>query len=335
MELSGHSYLFMEIHKRVLRFFVVLMFIDCSQTKATDFGCGCLSFCFSKIWDYLVLCFVFGLGYKTVQFRVHLRELSRRMSELGGKSRGLRGGFRLKGSAARAKMESNVIEKCVLEEKNGVLDSNGEVGHLKDDGFVYEDGDEEGMEDIDEDEIFDVIALRKLVKVQRRRVDAAQVELKKERMASASAADEAMAMIMRLQNEKSSLRIRVNELQRLAEEKQVHDHEVIQSLQWIIMKHESERSLLEDQLRLSREKLKVYEKSDEVDRFDCSRPTIDVSSSASRTDGRLISSLDFDSSPIYGSMFRTSLVGAKFIAVTDPETIQYIFQEEGKLFEMS
>ncbi|GAB2219395.1 hypothetical protein Droror1_Dr00007030 [Drosera rotundifolia] len=302
MELSGHSYLFMEIHKRVLRFFVALMFMDCSQTKATDFGCGCLSFCFSKIWDYLVLCFVFGLGYKGVQFRLHLRQLSRCVSALGGKSRGLRGGFRLKGGLARAaRMESYMMEKCSLEERNGGLDSNGDVGQWKDDGFVNEDGDgERKMEDCDEDEIFDVIALRKLVKVQRRRADAAQIELEKERMASATAADEAMAMIMRLQSEKSSLRIGVNELQRLAEEKQVHDHEVIQSLQWIIMKHESERSLLEDQLRLCREKLKVYEKSDEGDRFDCCRPTTDASSSAtaSRTDGRLISSLDFDSSPM-------------------------------------
>ncbi|GAB4838397.1 hypothetical protein Ancab_027932 [Ancistrocladus abbreviatus] len=57
-----------------------------------------------------------------------------------------------------------------------------------------------------------------------------------------------MAMILRHQNEKSSIQMQANQMQRLAEEKQLHDQEVIESLHRIIMKHESERSLLEDQL---------------------------------------------------------------------------------------
>lgn len=37
----------------------------------------------------------------------------------------------------------------------------------------------------------------------------------------------------------------------------------------------------------------------------------------------------------YGSVFRTSLVGAKVIGIADPDIIRFVFQEEGKLFKIS
>ncbi|PRQ24224.1 putative Zein-binding domain-containing protein [Rosa chinensis] len=104
-----------------------------------------------------------------------------------------------------------------------------------------------------EDEVFDVLSLRQLVKIERRRGNEARAELEKERMAAASAAEEAMAMILRLQNEKSSTEIQASHYRQIAEQKQQYDEAVIQSLQWIIMKHESERSQLEEQLRLCRQ----------------------------------------------------------------------------------
>ncbi|KAF3435878.1 hypothetical protein FNV43_RR22970 [Rhamnella rubrinervis] len=107
-----------------------------------------------------------------------------------------------------------------------------------------------------EDEEFDVTALRKLVKTERKRANEAQTELEKERMAAASATEEAMAMILRLQSEKSCVEMQASQYRRMAEQKQQYDEAIIQSLQWIVMKHESERSLLEDQLRLCRQKLK-------------------------------------------------------------------------------
>ncbi|KAK7301585.1 hypothetical protein RJT34_12452 [Clitoria ternatea] len=58
-----------------------------------------------------------------------------------------------------------------------------------------------------EDEMFDVMSLRKLVKVERQRYNSACPKIEKERGAAASAAEEAMAMILRLQNEKSSVEI--------------------------------------------------------------------------------------------------------------------------------
>ncbi|KAM7474824.1 hypothetical protein LguiB_022067 [Lonicera macranthoides] len=102
-----------------------------------------------------------------------------------------------------------------------------------------------------------------LVKKERAKANAAYLELEKERMASSTAAEEAMAMILRLHNKKSLIELEANHYRRLAEEKQQHDQEVIQSLQWIVMKHESERSVLEERLRICRQKLKIYMKGDD------------------------------------------------------------------------
>ncbi|KAJ4716756.1 myosin-binding protein 3-like [Melia azedarach] len=115
-----------------------------------------------------------------------------------------------------------------------------------------------------------VMALRKLVKIERQRANMALMELEQERMAAASAADEAMAMILRLQSGKSAIEIEANQYHRLAEQKQEYDREVIQSLQWIVMKHEAERSLLEDKLRSCMQKLKQYVKDDdhEMEQFE-------------------------------------------------------------------
>ncbi|XP_017190407.2 protein FLOURY 1-like [Malus domestica] len=103
-----------------------------------------------------------------------------------------------------------------------------------------------------------------MVKVERRRRNEARVELEKERMAAASAAEEAMAMILRLQNEKSCTEIQAKQYRQMAEQKQQYDEVMFRSMQWIIMKHESERSLLEEQLRLYRQKLQQCLKGDET-----------------------------------------------------------------------
>ncbi|KAF7143648.1 hypothetical protein RHSIM_Rhsim05G0100200 [Rhododendron simsii] len=150
-----------------------------------------------------------------------------------------------------------------LEENNGVekrngdyvkenFVSNGEFGEFaKGDGIVKENFDSHGefgnesngQELVNGDEEVDAKALRELVNIERQRADALYVELEKERNAAATASEEAMAMILRLQNEKSLIEMEAKQYRRLAEEKQIHDQEVIQSLRWIVMKHESERGL--------------------------------------------------------------------------------------------
>ncbi|KAI3774621.1 hypothetical protein L1987_49180 [Smallanthus sonchifolius] len=149
---------------------------------------------------------------------------------------------------------------------------------------IDEGSDADKQEHCDEDEVFDVMSLRKLVKMERQRAADAYAELEKERMAATSAAEEAMAMILRLQNEKSVVEMEAQQHRRLSHEKQVHDQEVIQLLRWIVMKHESERSLLEDRLRLCKQRLMLY-MNDDGDDDGCEL-------SLSYLDERLVSSLD-------------------------------------------
>ncbi|KAL8540513.1 hypothetical protein ACS0TY_001951 [Phlomoides rotata] len=115
----------------------------------------------------------------------------------------------------------------------------------EDDECYRADEDESKREEDDET---DVSRLRKLVKIERSRANAAVAEVVKERAASATAAEEAMAMIMRLQNEKSSIEMESSQYRRLAEEKQIHDHQVIESLQWLVWRNETEMKLLQEEL---------------------------------------------------------------------------------------
>ncbi|KAG6387252.1 hypothetical protein SASPL_152439 [Salvia splendens] len=55
------------------------------------------------------------------------------------------------------------------------------------------------------------VGIEGLVKMERRRADAALAEVERERSASATTAEEAMAMIQRLQREKNSIEIATNQ----------------------------------------------------------------------------------------------------------------------------
>ena len=219
------------------------------------------------------------------------------MCDFRGKSSILRKRFCLKNGefgSLTFLMSSNSSTKDDLLVSKEVANSHGDVKAKE----VLEDGNEEDEEECyDEDEEFDVMALRKMVKIERQRANAADAELEKERMAAASAAEEAMAMILRLQSVKSSTDMQANQYRRMAEQKQQYDQEVIRSLQWIVMKHESNRSLLEDQLRLCRQKLKLYMKGDEVDEREGIDASMNLLNSTTRDvlDDVLISSLDMDS----------------------------------------
>ncbi|KAK8568290.1 hypothetical protein V6N12_006844 [Hibiscus sabdariffa] len=188
---------------------------------------------------------------------------------------------------ARGKSDDLRRGNCLKHEANEVSDPNVRkpIDNCKE--LVKKDTDFEAKYAIEEvtgekekeccpeDEEFDVLALRELVKIERRRTKAAYQEfeketkaayqeLEKERLASSSAAEEAMTMILRLQNEKSLVEMDANQFKRIAEQTHEYDQQVIESLQWIVMKHESERSSLEKQLQLCKQKLKLYMKDDEL-----------------------------------------------------------------------
>ncbi|XP_047160987.1 probable myosin-binding protein 5 [Vigna umbellata] len=115
-----------------------------------------------------------------------------------------------------------------------------------------------------EDEVFDVMSLRRMVKSERQRFNAACAEIEKERGAAASAAEEAMAMILRLQSEKSAVEIQATQFRRMVEQKQEYDLEVIESLQWTVEQVESQKNLLERQLGVLRERLRDFLNDHEI-----------------------------------------------------------------------
>lgn len=116
-----------------------------------------------------------------------------------------------------------------------------------------------------EDEEFDVMILRRLVKKERRRADIACNDLEKERAAAASAIDETMAMIARLQGEKNAAEVRANQERRMTEQKQAYDQEVIESLRLMLARSEDRRDVLEGRLSQWGRKLEMSDDDDDQD----------------------------------------------------------------------
>ncbi|CAK7333919.1 unnamed protein product [Dovyalis caffra] len=77
-------------------------------------------------------------------------------------------------------------------------------------------------------------------------------DLEKERAAAASAADEAMAMIMRLQEDKASIEMEARQYQRMIEEKFAYDEEEMTILKELIVRRERENHFLEKELEAYR-----------------------------------------------------------------------------------
>lgn len=107
-----------------------------------------------------------------------------------------------------------------------------------------EEGDEEdgeGEERFGEDEGDVIVKLkRELVKEQNLRAWA-EMELEKERKAALSAADEAMAKIMLLQNEKGLMEREARQYREMMEQKQAYDREIVENLKWIILNLQEEK----------------------------------------------------------------------------------------------
>ncbi|KAF8703358.1 hypothetical protein HU200_032156 [Digitaria exilis] len=98
-----------------------------------------------------------------------------------------------------------------------------------------EDEEDNGGDTSDSDE-GNVQYLRRRLKEERLLKEVALEELEKERLAAASAADEAMAKIACLHSEKALVEREARQLQEMAKQKQMYDRQVIESLQWVITK---------------------------------------------------------------------------------------------------
>ncbi|XP_045823872.1 probable myosin-binding protein 5 [Trifolium pratense] len=96
--------------------------------------------------------------------------------------------------------------------------------------------------------------LKRQVRLDRKSLMALYMELDEERSASAVAANNAMAMITRLQAEKAAVQMEALQYQRMMEEQAEYDEEALQATNEILVKREEEIRNLEDELEFYRNK---------------------------------------------------------------------------------
>ena len=85
--------------------------------------------------------------------------------------------------------------------------------------------------------------LKSALKSERKALSTLYAELEEERSASAIAANQTMAMINRLQEEKAAMQMEALQYQRMMEEQSKYDHEALQLLNELMMKREKERKI--------------------------------------------------------------------------------------------
>lgn len=89
---------------------------------------------------------------------------------------------------------------------------------------------------------------------------ALNLELEKERSAASTAADEAMAMILRLQKEKAEIAMESKQYHRMIEEKSVYDAEEMEILKEIIVRRERENHVLLQEVEMYKQMLGSLER---------------------------------------------------------------------------
>lgn len=101
--------------------------------------------------------------------------------------------------------------------------------------------------------------LKAALKSERKALSTLYLELEEERSASAIAANQTMAMINRLQEEKAAMQMEALQYQRLMEEQSEYDQEALQLLNELMLKREKEKQELEKELEAYRKKVHEYE----------------------------------------------------------------------------
>ncbi|KAE9604498.1 putative GTD-binding domain-containing protein [Lupinus albus] len=101
----------------------------------------------------------------------------------------------------------------------------------------------------------DVAAMKEALNAQQQLLQKLCVELDKEREASASAASEALDMIMRLQGEKAAVKMESSHYKRMAEEKIGHADATLEFFEELMYKKEMEIASLEFQVQAYKHKL--------------------------------------------------------------------------------
>ncbi|CAK7339035.1 unnamed protein product [Dovyalis caffra] len=106
--------------------------------------------------------------------------------------------------------------------------------------------------------------LKTALKAERKAFGALYTELEEERSASAIAANQTMAMINRLQEEKAAMQMEALQYQRMMEEQSEYDQEALQLLNELMIKREKEKQELEKDLEVYRKKVLDYEAKEKL-----------------------------------------------------------------------
>ncbi|TKY45707.1 Myosin-binding protein 3 [Spatholobus suberectus] len=114
------------------------------------------------------------------------------------------------------------------------------------------------------DPVLTIDRLKTALKAERRALSAVYQELEEERSASAVAANQTMAMITRLQEEKAAMQMEALQYQRMMEEQSEYDQEALQLLNELMMKREKEKQELEKELEEYRQKVMEYEAKEKL-----------------------------------------------------------------------
>ncbi|CAA3032826.1 Hypothetical predicted protein [Olea europaea subsp. europaea] len=128
----------------------------------------------------------------------------------------------------------------------------GEDMHMKENILLVEDLKENGQGDLGSngDEKNAIRFLKLALEEEHASGLALFHELEKERSAAATAADEAMAMILRLQEEKAAIEMEARQYQRILEEKSAYDAEEMNILKEILVRTEREKHFLEKEVEV-------------------------------------------------------------------------------------
>lgn len=114
------------------------------------------------------------------------------------------------------------------------------------------------------DPILTIEKMKSALKAERKALSALYSELEEERSASAVAANQTMAMITRLQEEKAAMQMEALQYQRMMEEQAEYDQEALQLLNELMVKREKEKQELEKELEIYRTKVLDYETKEKI-----------------------------------------------------------------------
>ncbi|XVE85436.1 hypothetical protein DITRI_Ditri17bG0091000 [Diplodiscus trichospermus] len=114
------------------------------------------------------------------------------------------------------------------------------------------------------DGVLTVEKLKSALKAEQNALNDLYTELEEERSASAVAANQTMAMINRLQEEKAAMQMEALQYQRMMEEQSEYDQEALQILNELMVKREKEKVELEKELEIYRRRVQDYEAKEKL-----------------------------------------------------------------------